>query len=379
MQGMAEVDIAQLLELARESRSGDRERLLESLGQLFVSEAGRLSDRERALVGDILCKLIADVEVAVRRRLAERLAAVEALPREVVDRLLDDSIEVARPILLRSRVLQDPDLIEIVRWRSQEHRLAVAMREGLSEAVGDALIERGEEDVIAALVENPDSSLSRAAVEHLVEESRRIDRFQEPLLRRAELPPELAHRMFWWVSAALRQHILERWSGSAHLLDRHLEAATQGLLADAGPPAASTAERLAEALSQQGRLDARFLLQSLRQGRVAAFIAGLAQLAEVDQRTARSIVFSADGDALAVACRAIDVDRNTFATIYMLTRSARDGAAAGALKPDALARRLSFYDSISRESARVALRYWRRDSAYLSAIREIEEGNHRVG
>ena len=370
MRDGAATDIAGLLALARRDRARDRAQLLDSLGELFVSEGERLSERERALIGDILRKLVQDMEREVRRRLAERLAAVEALPHEVVELLTNDEIDVARPILMRSRVLSDPDLVEIVRWRSHEHRLAVAMREGLSDTVSQALIESGDEDVIAALVENHNARLSNAAINYLVEESRRVDRFQEPLLKRPELPPELAHRMFWWVSAALRRYILDRWTVAEHVVDQHIEEATRTALEEnpAVPP--DRAVELAEELAGAGRLDGRFLLQSLRQGRIRAFVAGLARLTGTDLRTAHTIVFSADGDALAVACRAVEIDRNTFASLFLLARTFREQQ--GVTHPAAVERKLAFFDSVSRDQARVALRYWRRDSRYLDAVREIE-------
>lgn len=366
-------DMANLIDLARRDQAVDRERLLDQLGDIFIAERERLSERERALIADILRKLIADVEREVRRRLAERLSAIDAVPHEIVEMLVHDDIDVARPILLRSRVLSDPDLIEVVKWRSQEHRLVVAMREGLSDAVAHALIESGDEDVIATLVENHDSRLSTAAINYLVEESRRVDRFQEPLLKRPELSPELAHRMFWWVSAALRRYILQHWTGDAQVLDQHLEAATVSALSEEPAPQPSRAEELAAELSSVGRLDGRFLLQSLRQGRIKAFAAGLARMTGTDLATAQSIVFNADGDALAVACRAVDIERNTFASLFLLTRSARDQRGGqGPAHPAQIERKLAFYDSISRDQARTALRYWRRNSPYLKAVRDLE-------
>src|SRR3546814_10587860 len=73
--------------------------------------------------------------------------------------------------------------------------------------VSQALIDVGEEDVIEALIRNEDAELALQAVNYLVEESRRVDRFREPLLQRREMSPALAYRMFWWVSAALRRQI----------------------------------------------------------------------------------------------------------------------------------------------------------------------------
>src|SRR3546814_7261815 len=79
--------------------------------------------------------------------------------------------------------------------RAEEHRMSIALRNDVSVAVAEALLKKSGPDVIEALIRNTDVMLSRRAMEMLVAESKRVDRFQEPLLARADLPPELAYRM----------------------------------------------------------------------------------------------------------------------------------------------------------------------------------------
>ena len=45
---------------------------------------------------------------------------------------------MARPILLRSLLLRDRELVEVIETRSREQQLAIAMRQAVSEVVGDA-------------------------------------------------------------------------------------------------------------------------------------------------------------------------------------------------------------------------------------------------
>ena len=365
-------DLHQLVDLARERNTWNRERLLENISDVFLSDTGRLSDRERALIGDILKKLLTDMEMAVRQRLAERFAATDTAPPQVVEQLANDSIEVARPILQKSRVLSDPELIEVIKWRGQEHQIAIAMRQGLSEAVSQNLIDYGNDDVITALIENHDTQLSQTAINYLVEESRRVDQFQEPLLRRPDLPARLAHRMFWWVSAALRKHILSESTVPVDVLDAHLEEATRSVIAEQAKQTRTEAELLAARLQAQGDLTERFLVQTLRQGRVALFIACFARMIGMDLRTARYLVFEANGDGLAVACKAMQFDRTTFATLFMLTRTPDNGAdTRGYLRPGTIEKMLQFFDSVSIENAQRALGYWRQDSNYIAAIDEV--------
>ena len=161
--------------------------------------------------------------MSVRRTLAERLAMLPSAPRDLIVELANDQIEVAHPILMGSNVLHDTDLIEIIHQRTLEHQLAIAMRKNINELVTDALVESGNEDVIKVMLENPSARISRATMEYLVEQSKRVDTYQNPLLKRPDLEPQLAKRMYLWVSAALRTHIVTKFNIDVSALDETIE------------------------------------------------------------------------------------------------------------------------------------------------------------
>ena len=175
--------VAELVDLARQKTAESRKVLLDNMYDMFISNENRLNDHERALMGDILVKLVGTIETTVRRQLSERLSEIDAAPPEVIRLLANDMIEIARPVLENSKVLHNEDLIEVIRHRTDEHRLAIAIREGVDEEVSDALVEFGDQDVIEALLKNPDAEISRRAMEYLVAESRRVDttRMQQEL------------------------------------------------------------------------------------------------------------------------------------------------------------------------------------------------------
>ena len=130
-----------LIRLAHDKTEDNRRVLLENISHLFLSSEGRLSEREIALMSDILTKLVHDVEMSVRRELSERLADIDAAPLDLIVMLANDDIEVASPVLMHSGMLRDKDLIEIIKHRTQEHMLVVAGRDAVSEDVSDALVD----------------------------------------------------------------------------------------------------------------------------------------------------------------------------------------------------------------------------------------------
>jgi uncharacterized protein (DUF2336 family) len=359
-----------LIRLAHEKTEENRRVLLENISHLFLSSAGRLSERETALMSDILGKLVHEVEMSVRRELSERLADVDVAPHDLVVTLANDEIEVAGPVLMRSGVLRDSDLIEIIKARTHEHMLAVAGRDALSEDVSDAIVDGGDDNVIEVLLRNQDAQMSRHAMEYIVDQSKRIDRFQQPLLRRADLPHDLAHRMFWWVSAALRDYILKSHTVDEVVIDDFIRDSTETVLARMQRewPGNTAAQRLIRRMAETGELTVKFLVNAVRQGQLQVFTAGLAWLCHLDLGTAQRIVLDPGGEPLAVACRAMGLERADFASVFMLTRKPGAGnEAALTINPV-----LAMFDSVDESNAKRALAYWREDTGYRGAVKELE-------
>lgn len=372
-----DIDGAQLLALARLRSDEGRAELFAVIGDLFHDRHDVVSAQERALMLDILEKLIGEVARDVRRKLSLKLADAPGLPRELAVLLANDEIEVATPILMRSNALQDVDLIEIIRHRSRQHILAVAMRRDVTSPVSDALVETGDRDVIRALLENQDANIARITLAYLVEQSKTLDEFQEPLVRRRDLPAELARRMVYWVAASLRQALVERFEIDIDALDDRLEPVVKEEIAEAvaESEADSAAAVLSRALGDARQLTPRLLLQTLRKGEVQLFEAMFAEMCGLRLKLINRLAYEPGGQGLAVAARGIGLNREEFATIFLLTRRARAGQAGFA--PAELGRALEFFDRLTHAAADTVLTRWRRDPDYLFAIRSIEEGQEK--
>jgi uncharacterized protein (DUF2336 family) len=366
---VTEGDREHLLELARNKTLAGRRTLVETVTDLFFDRTTVMSDRERSLMTDILRQLVHEVEVEVRAMLAQRLSRERKAPPELVRILADDQIEVAHPILLHSRVLQDHELIEIIRHRTLEHQLAIAMRRELSEAVSDALVSRGDTDVIRTLLENDSAQISKATLEYLVEQSQRVDSFQNPLLRRPELDGELARRMYYWVSAAVRKYIVENFDIDVATLDDELESTVATLAREKPGSAARPTQQLADRLADLGEITPVRLVETLRQGEVALFEAMFAKATGLRLTLVRRFLFEKGGEGLAIACKAIGVDPATYASLHALSRKARHEPVADSAE---IARATSFYVRLDRQASATMLRRWQREHDYLRAVWEVD-------
>ena len=357
-------DLDALLALAVDRSLESRERLAAEIGDLCDGQNKVLTEQERDLVFEILKKLLYDFEIPLRAKLSKRFASSSNIPRDLIVTLANDDIEVARPLLLASPLLRDPDLIDIIRHRGQQHQVTIARRHDLSEAVSESLVETEDEDVIRTLLQNQEAAISEATMAYLVEQSRRIDSFQEPLVNRKDLPKPLAKKLYWWVAAALRQQLLADFDIAPSELDDALEEAVSAQSGeDLAAVAQNGAEGLAGVLAARGQITPDVLIQVLRKGEIPLFEALLAQISGIDSRRLAHIIYEPSGDRMAIICKALEIPKQIFATIFMLTR---DGSRV--LKPSELSRATRVFDRVSPESAGEILASWQRPEAFQKAV-----------
>ncbi len=351
-----------LVQLAREPSPEKRRELLRDVTDLFFETTGQLNEHETEYFSDIISEIAFSMEMDVRRHLAERLSELDTAPKGLTNALANDEIEVARPVLMKSKVLQNADLIDIVKRLSQEHLLAVSKREKVSEEVSDCLVERGNDNVLVSLASNQGAELSHNAAMTMVSRSKQNERLHEPLVSRRDLPPDLLNEMFWHVSAALREHIIS----SVDSID---EREVEDMLAETkvwfsagqSEDTLSQPERFIIRKEKMNQLDAALLVQLIRQGKIPEMVAGLARLIKADMPMARRIVFDEGGEALAVACKAIGIDRATFSDLIMLLDSKSERTR------DEREMLLGIYGRITQEAAQRTIRFWRTRRRFMKS------------
>jgi uncharacterized protein (DUF2336 family) len=194
--------MGQLQQLASERNPESRHTLFDGITSLLVSGGHSMSDAERVLIDNILVDLIAKIEESLRASLAEKLTRLNPAPMGLVRTLARDKIEIARPLIMHHPALDEDDLLDIIDLDSQDHRIAVARRDGIGERVSDALVACNDPLVSVALVNNEGAVISQRGIADLVGQSASEPGLQKALLNRPELSPVLAHRLFWWVGSA---------------------------------------------------------------------------------------------------------------------------------------------------------------------------------
>jgi uncharacterized protein (DUF2336 family) len=348
-----------LIALAEEGSSEKRRALLRELTEHFFGSTAR-TPTEDALYDTVLARLAADMETAVRAELSRRFSTAPDAPHNLIRRLANDDAAVAGAVLAASPVLTDEDLLGVVRNHGQDHLRAVSARPSVSEAVSEVIVERGDDETLGTLLRNDGAKLSRKASEAAVERAKVNPALHEATVSRATLPPDLLNDMYFVVEARLRSRILEQNARlDPALLESALAAGRARVATDDGALPADYSECLAyvEELKAASQLTpqmlARFLRSGDKTGGRTSFLIALAQLADIDFHTARQIVERRELDALAVVCKAADLDRALFLT-YAVVLLNDDGDAMA--KAHAYAR---MYAELSRDAALRTLRFWR--------------------
>jgi len=346
-----------LAKLAGEKSSDDRRQLLREVTDLLLEDPDVLAGEAAEPYVEILCQIVSLMEAKIRQHLSTAMSQMGGAPKELVVHLANDEIEVARPVLMKSNLLADKDLLAIVKEMTQEHMLAISGRETVSTAVSDGLVARGDDTVLQSLATNSGAALSKQGMEKLAVRSEANKDLCSALLERDDFPEDLEKKLLEHVSDTLKEHVrAESGDADADLISDFLAESKKFVLSQREPPKEQNPEHVEKFIKRKellGQLDIALLLKLLHDGKVSEFLAGIARLGGVDLPTARRILFDTTGEKLAVICKAVGFERDEFTDLLSVS--------------DSIAKRtkeenvelLYMYDRIPVASAQRAVRFLR--------------------
>ncbi|MEE7494519.1 DUF2336 domain-containing protein [Methylobacterium oryzae] len=230
-----------------------------------------------------LLALLDDPSPLVRRALAETCAASARTPRPLVVALSCDVPEVARPVLARSPVLTDADLVDAAALGDEATRAVIAARHHLSHAVAGALSEIGETPTLVVLAANPTAKITAGRMLRMIERRGDEAALREALLARADLPPEVRHALGIAVAQALTNFVTDRgWLGAERCDRMSREAGERVALQACEGFGAAAVTRLVTHLRATRQLTAGLILRAVLSGRMDFALAALADLSGQD-------------------------------------------------------------------------------------------------
>jgi uncharacterized protein (DUF2336 family) len=272
--------VRQFLQWVRSAPPGERAEATSALARAYLHSD--LSYDDLAAAEGAMIMMLDDPSPLVRRAMSDVFASSQKAPPVVVNALACDQFNVAQPILSRSPMLQDDDLVDLIAIGQPEIQAAIAGRVLLSSSLAAAISEVGTAEACLILLENPDAEIALFSIDRIVERFGHLAAIRENLVARDDLPMPTRQALLSKLSQTLAGFVASRhWLGPEHAeyaAREALEKATLGLAAET--PYEEVPE-LMEHLRESGQLTASMILRALLSGNVVLFEEALVELSSV--------------------------------------------------------------------------------------------------
>ena len=245
---------------------------------------GSYSEDQIWVFGEVIGRLADEIEGVARAKLAKQLAHSDNAPFNVIMVLaLDDSIDVAGPVLQHSRRLDERTLVAGARTKSQAHLLAISKRSAVSVAVTNELVAHGNREVVRSIAANGGARFSEASLLQMIKRSEGDSILAEHLGLRKEIPRYLFQQLIAKASDDVKSKLERERPDLTDQIQRSVTEVTGTLQSKFGPASKSyfTAKRTVTAQYQYGNLNESSILEYARAHKIEETTVGLSLLSSL--------------------------------------------------------------------------------------------------
>ncbi len=302
------------IEDAIASGSSDRRTsLLRSITDLFLNGAESFSEEQIAIFDDVIGKLADHIEVEARAELARRLAPVNRAPLAIIRALAsDDAIMVAKPVLQRSPRLQDKDLVQTAKTKSQDHLLAISKRKTLSEVVTDILVTRGNQEVTRSVAKNEGALFSAMGFDTLLARCSSDPVLADCIGTRKDLTPYRLKRLVSVAAKIVHEKLVAEIPEAKDEVRKTVAKIVNGGAANGQPNDQTAAKkRMIQALFASGKLDERPLQVAAKDGKLVDVVAALSVLSSMSENTIEMLLLDRHTDTILILAKSADLSWDT--------------------------------------------------------------------
>lgn len=353
------------LELALRSGSpGKRTEALLRMTDIFASEKEILPPDQISAFDDILSNLVGHLEQTTLAELSHRLAPVKReLPRIAQKLASNNAIEVAGPVLASSPLLTDQDLIEITNTKGPAHQLRIAARTQLTEAVTEALIDRGDSEVVHTVASNKGAKFSDTGFTKLAVLANGDDRLSSIVVGRSDLPPRVFRDILTRASETVRQKLLAAAPRESRETLKKILSEISGKLGS-GQTAKhyARAQKLVRSFSQDTPLTKRKLLGFAEAKKPDEIVATLAVLAAIPIELVDQLFYGSEPRGLMTLCKLFALEWEVVREVLLASPSGSE------LGPMDFATMESDYQAISPQMAQRIIRFWESRANISTAV-----------
>ena len=284
-----------------------------------------ISDKEKQIAEDIFRLIANDVEVQVRQELAESLKNCPSLPRDIVQKIVDDVAVVADPMIQFSSLLTEQDLIEIIKTNDEDKQVAVARRKEIPFRVSETLIEEAPERPVVSLISNESANISDYAYQRLMERFKDCENIHRPLLMRAHLPVRVFEKLITVVSDTLKKQLLMRRDLPAPLVTAIVsQTREKAILSLSEASTEDEVRTLVIHLNGVNRLTPNLILRAACVGDMKFFEYALAMRASIPIRNARVLIYDSGQMGLERLYEEADLPMDMYPAIQLAVKTYRE-------------------------------------------------------
>jgi uncharacterized protein (DUF2336 family) len=287
--------------------------------------AGRYTEDQIWIFGDVIGRLADEIEVAARAKLAKRLAHTDNAPINIINKLaFDDSIDVAGPVLQHSERLDAKTLVANIRTKSQLHLLAISKRGSIPVLVTDELVTRGSREVVNSVATNNGARLSDFGFLQMIKRSETDSILAEQLGLRKEIPRHMFQQLIAKASDDVKRKLERERPDIVGPIQTSVTDVTGALQSKFGPASKSyfTAKRVVAVQHQYGNLNEKSILEYARSHKIEETTVGLSLLCSLPVDVVERALVDSNREMTLVLAKALDFAWET--TMSLLFLGAKD-------------------------------------------------------
>jgi uncharacterized protein (DUF2336 family) len=330
--------------------------ILTSVTDLFINGAQRFSEDQIGVFDDVMARLMVRIEAKARAKLAQRLASIANAPSNVIHLLAsDDDIEVARPVLTRSERLGEHTLVATANSKSQQHLYAITQRDALSEAVTDILVERGDRDVVHAVVKNRGARFSDAGFRVLVTRSDGDDALASEVGMRGDIPRQHFLMLLEKASSVVRARLAAENPQASTTIDGVMAEVVGGIRDEIrnSSPAFAAAEVAVERQNRIRRIGETEIYQYARDRKFEETAIALALLCDTPIDVVERALLDPGAEIVLILAKVAGLSSTTTRAVLLLR------AADRGMSTEDLERALMSFNRLQPETAKRVLGFFR--------------------
>lgn len=309
--------LKELIELANGSTPEKRHQLVDHVTDLFITGADSYQTEEITLFNTLLENMLPVMEAEQKQKVSEQLAPIPSTSHNLAVSLAGEQIDIARPMLTESDVLQNEDILKLAKTMSQGHLLAISQRKHLESNVTDVLLERGEQPVKRSVAANKGAEISDWGSRILVKLAESDEQIRDSMMERADITEAELEKLINQMPDKQQEAVRALRKQNEDLINELFQKASRAVTA-------TKLERKAT------RIDAKVMLKDIRSGDMAlgkavtqmalsnnlfdiCFL--LAEVSGLEQKYVTNVMVRYDATGVAFLCKALGLTEAEYAAL----------------------------------------------------------------